>query len=1001
MSLGWKRARWVSLFALSLAAAGCGDDDDGGNPPAENPGGAGQGGSAGTGGSAGGGAGGTAGAGAGGAAGAGAGGAGAGGEAGAAGSGAAGAGGDAGAGGAGAGGAGAGGEAGAGAGGAGNGGAGGGVGAILPGPSRGAPIALSPDDTRAVVVNRDVGTVTVLAIDYSSDPPSPTKLAEIDLGKGSEPWQAVVHPDGGKAFVVLKKSGKLVQIDDLQGSPKKGAEVAVGSEPTAVALTPTGAAAWVANWVDGTLMKVDTTSLQVASTVDLNDAMKGPLGVAEARPALSHPRSIAISNDGDADDADEKLVVTEYYAVRSASDGENGADADTSKRGFVHVVSLADSAIKTIELAPIEDMGFRDHRDGIAGCYPNQLQSVTVNGSKAYVVSVCASPRGPVGVFTGPTVSCSDASTCPAPAGVVAACNAGSCSTQCDEDKDCGAVGGKCDLSNGRCLPNVASVKTTTAPAVHVVDLESSAVVGKASLNAEFDKLYTANGAPDDGGRRYPLLADDLAFVPGTGIGYLPANGTDAVFRVVYDGATGGLTQVGATSNSFIDLHPAAITDPNKGGRNPIGFVVTNLDHGGKKFGFSANDVSRDVSVVDFSTQAVAGGNEPVFIATSALPAAGSPEDRVRLGKRFFNTGLGRWSMKGQGWGACQSCHVDGLSDNVTWYFARGPRQSTSLDGSFSKKNPADQRIFNWTAIFDEVADFEGNTRGVSGGVGAIVKATSAPPANGDRIDLAAVPVGGQTQNHAGLNGSAEDVADKSNPLGIDTPSSLEDWAEITEYMRTIRAPQAPSNLDPAQVAAGRDLFQGANCQGCHGGDKWTVSSLFYNPTVATTGALKTATWTKPGNLPAAVLPSTDPTKQLMRAGNAANDQLLCVLRNVGTFNASEPELGVSELRADMSTPAQGDAADARGFNPPSLLGMSVGAPYFHNGGARSLEGAFTEIFGKHHRSLSENFLLDDASGAKRKALVQFLLSIDDGAQAFPVPASGGAAPGGVLCKTP
>ena len=64
-------------------------------------------------------------------------------------------------------------------------------------------------------------------------------------------------------------------------------------------------------------------------------------------------------------------------------------------------------------------------------------------------------------------------------------------------------------------------------------------------------------------------------------------------------------------------------------------------------------------------------------------------------------------ALAGAGWGSCAACHIDGLTDNVTWYFARGPRQSTSLDGSFDSANGDDQRIFNWTAIFDEVADFD------------------------------------------------------------------------------------------------------------------------------------------------------------------------------------------------------------------------------------------------------------------------------------------------------
>jgi hypothetical protein len=66
----------------------------------------------------------------------------------------------------------------------------------------------------------------------------------------------------------------------------------------------------------------------------------------------------------------------------------------------------------------------------------------------------------------------------------------------------------------------------------------------------------------------------------------------------------------------------------------------------------------------------------------------GSPEEAVLAGRRFFTTGLGRWSLDGAAWGSCVACHIDGLSDNVTWYFGRGPRQSTSLDGSFSNRVP-------------------------------------------------------------------------------------------------------------------------------------------------------------------------------------------------------------------------------------------------------------------------------------------------------------------------
>src|SRR5687767_15474601 len=49
------------------------------------------------------------------------------------------------------------------------------------GPSRGAPIALTPDDARAVVVNRDAGSVSVVALEYpAGEAPTATKLVELD-----------------------------------------------------------------------------------------------------------------------------------------------------------------------------------------------------------------------------------------------------------------------------------------------------------------------------------------------------------------------------------------------------------------------------------------------------------------------------------------------------------------------------------------------------------------------------------------------------------------------------------------------------------------------------------------------------------------------------------------------------------------------------------------------------------------------------------------------------
>jgi cytochrome c peroxidase len=126
-------------------------------------------------------------------------------------------------------------------------------------------------------------------------------------------------------------------------------------------------------------------------------------------------------------------------------------------------------------------------------------------------------------------------------------------------------------------------------------------------------------------------------------------------------------------------------------------------------------------------------------------------------------------------------------------------------------------------------------------------------------------------------------------------------------------------------------------------------------------------------------------------------EQLQCILRPVGTFNVAPAAVGVAELRQDMTTLAQGGAATGRGYNPPSLLGMQVGAPFFHAGQARTLEEVLDAVFVGHHQSaIASTFSPTDAQKAE---LVQFLLSIDTETDVVAVPAKG--ATGGDLCFYP
>lgn len=876
--------------------------------------------------------------------------------------------------------------------------------AVAPTPSHGSSVALSPDDSRLVVANFDSGTVTVFAVEWPDNAaPALSKLAELPVG--AEPSAVVVHPSGEAAFVIARRDQKLVRIDDLKSTtPKIGPVATTGSEPTGLALTPRGTSVWVANWVDGTVAAYDAVEMKQKAVIDLNEtiAKSGYLGDVKARPSLSHPRSIAITNNGDTVEDDETMWVTEFYAQTKAPLAADGSNADTNKVGLVYKIALGDKVPSIVELPAMQDMGFKDHKGGTAGCFPNQLLNMTIQGGFGYVLSICASPKGPQGMFTGPAAKvCSGDSECPG--AVAGSCVANKCTTNCTVDTDCGAVGGKCGANNV-CAGNAANVKTQVAPAISIVDLGGSKTIATLNMAKEFDAEFTKRGMPDDGTRRLPLTTFDIGFVPGTVTAYLPSRGTDAVFKIDFNATyeASNIDGLGDPKAPFINLTPAGV-DPSRIGRMPTGLVVAHKMHPKEattRYAFVANENTRNVSVLDLSLQDIAGRAEgtPNVAQSSALPTDQKKKDEIE-GKRLFVTGTGRWSLKGQGWGACESCHVDGLSDNVTWFFPRGARQPNSLDGLFSKKDPNDMRLQNWTAVQDELSDHEmGAIRGSLGGVGAIVTSTALDPANRIAIDKI---------GHAGLGGSSRMAADPSNPLSLPQGSALDDWEVMLTWAKTVRSPRRPTNLDPAKVAAGKALFQQGNCQGCHGGAKWTTSRVFYTPdgTNAVNASLKTTSWTsmvQSAGFPTSLLPATTPANQNMRYNGAAGadfDQIVCAIRPVGTFGVADPRVGVAELRRDMTTKGQGDEPDGKGYNPPSLLGMQVGAPYFHAGQVRTLEGLLSSPFETHREALTKGFLADGSPTRESDlaALVSFILAIDEDAETIPIPSLGPQ--GGDFCK--
>ncbi|MEM9195122.1 MAG: hypothetical protein AAGF12_38475, partial [Myxococcota bacterium] len=495
-------------------------------------------------------------------------------------------------------------------------------------------------------------------------------------------------------------------------------------------------------------------------------------------------------------------------------------------------------------------------------------------------------------------------------------------------------------------------------PVVYVADLEGrtedTGPAGTQNL-ARLVRDAATDGPPF-------FLADlvDMQFIgsqPDGGVAYAIARGADVMQRVVY-----GETEVsvGSNRNLQIDLGPAP-AGAALGCQNPTGLTISH----GAPFAYVNCWVSRNLGVVDLSMQAL------VTTVEASAPPSGE-EVAVNRGRRFFHTGRARWSDNS--WSACSSCHPGGLTDNVTWSFAAGPRQTTSLDGSFSHgPGPQLQRIFNWTGIFDELHDFERNTRGISGGLGAVTE--------GDCGNLA-----GETQ--IALGGFLDQPVKELQDTGC-----TNDWDEIDAYVRTIRPPRGRRFLDEDSVARGAVLFgmpdaanNNAGCVACHGGPGWTASRRFFTPSSATNAALVAEPFTPPAAWPASWnLHTTQIGPQPANADNtgevAAPAQVACVIRDVDTFGNGDDES--VELRAN-GTRAQG----AGGYNIPSLYGMSVGAPYLHHGQARTLEELFDDAAWREHL-LSANpvFLTTGDEAQQKQDLINFLLSIDATTPEQPLPA--------------
>lgn len=526
-------------------------------------------------------------------------------------------------------------------------------------------------------------------------------------------------------------------------------------------------------------------------------------------------------------------------------------------------------------------------------------------------------------------------------------------------------------------------------PVVYAADLASGQEIRGAAGSANLArKIYDAIPTPSAQNPRFvPGDLSDLDFVPGTNVSYAIGKGADVMVRVTW----GDTVTIGSTQNKLIDL----------GGNDALGRcqMPTGVAIDAKASRAYVNcGVTRRLAVVDLGSQALAATVESV-----AAPS--SPSELAELrGMRFYFTGRGRWSAAvsngakgGEGWSSCGSCHPDGYSDNITWIFGTGPRQTTSQDGTFSHgTGPQKQRFMNWSGINDEHHDFERNTRGVSGGLGVITTAPTLADCNQlDKETPVALVDGGAPI--AELGKPLKELAD--GPLAT---CQHKDWDDIDAFVKTIRPPRAAQALDAGAVTRGAQLFVDGGCAKCHGGAGWTVSRRYYLPSAATNTQLAQTAFNPPaffsattfypnGNLPRSLI-SVQPPIAADDTGAAELSaigvpQSACSQRNVGTFGDRLNAIATNALEL---RPANGQLVRAQGragYNVPSLYGLALGAPYLHHGQAPTLKDLFTNPSWEFHTAAgAANFPLVLAQPGKLDDLSAYLLSIDAATAELSVP---------------
>jgi len=698
-------------------------------------------------------------------------------------------------------------------------------------PSRSTTIALTSDETRLVVINREANSVSIIQVKDANGNDVANKLAEIAVGQ--EPRCVAVHPTDRAAYVTNAISGTVSVVDLVLG--REVQQIRVGTEPRGCALTPDGSLLYVANHTQGTV-----SILVIPSGNPLNPILDGAVQVGR------NPTAIAITDLGPGQT--NTVFVTQIFAelnpdFRDLTFDGDGEGRDLGKQGVVHAfpVGNANPPITKITLKPLADSGFAANRvtpnnfcnsippgqslifcpnpilpasdpvntNNPQGVFPNQLLSALVRGDRLYLPNIGAQPEPPE-IFN----------------------------------------------ANVQALVYAVDVGALQERVTEHVNLNKQIAVETAAPPPSLDKTFANDIVAIDA----DLAGNTFAIV---------SRGGNQVFRAKRDPATGQLNILNAAGTG-VDCRLQT-------GNLPSGVAMRRdgtRAYANNEANFSVTSMRIDDGFC-LTTQ--------LDIASSTPPAPGSFEHAVLVGKLAFFTALGipdndifgtpirnivprnfRGKMSKDAWSSCGSCHPDGLADGVTWIFGTGPRQTKPLDGMFSKlTNMEDQGLLNWSAIRGSNTDFNANSRAVQGGCG--FASDLADP--GQCFAKGAATLANLAIYDHGITEGGSDALD----------------AQTLWIFAAVRALNQPK---PANVATGGAVFQ-TNCASCHGGAKWTKSQIFHRDNPAAVG--QNGATLDPGVTRLAPAPpvAAAPANELYSF--TCGPLTIKYLEDVGTFDAANP----------------------------------------------------------------------------------------------------------------